>query len=205
MQQPSPISEARPNRSGIKYDAPELFPQARVLRGDELRDYVEGVMVELARDGKLRVTDLLNQGQHLADVAGRVLFGERIRNQQQTRDPYIVKPELSGYMVRLRALPKLGPDGEPTGETNEISWKKGMEPVKTRTFQRATVGGSSRVELYEDVWLRVDGKEALLPLPLAYLALKQAGKFCRKEAKIENQRRYWRFEEVLDEAPRAKK
>lgn len=213
--------EMRPSTAGGPYPIPDLFPDARGLSRGALRDYVEGVMSELAGSGRMVLTDLLVQPAGLRDVCGRVLSGEWIDYEEdhvQRMDPGRVPSDIRNYVVRVRLLPKpspadltdwkpYGPDTTPEKIQEEIdrrwptgiSWKKGMLPRGQRVFRRdreamrTDLGGVASVE---EVRYSVDRDEADLDVMHAWSCLRQHGRYCKRANRERSRLLGWHYVEV---------
>jgi hypothetical protein len=178
---------------------PNLFPEFKGITGPGKqairRRYVSDRMVELAEDGKLYITHLLNQYdvellQQIGDVLLGISYDDSVSPMVQRVDAHGIPEELRDYKVKLRRV----------GDY-KIEWKKGRERVDDRVFVgRGSASSKFKIAKYEDVTYFTDDDEIEVVAPMAWLALRQYGKYCRV-AKSERQRqRLWRFEEVMPES-----
>lgn len=181
----------RPLGRSDTYSVPELFPQIHRYVGPRRRQYVEETMVELAKAGTLCVTDLMNQAQPVADLAGQVILGQEIIDHKQKLGKRVPR-ELSTYQVRVRSL---------NGET--VKWCRDMVPGAPIQKGRAEYydGQDKPLAAYRvmEEWVDTEQCDVMLDLPDAWLCLRQTGKFCRRCPREARQAKEWKCEEVRPE------
>ena len=187
------------------YEPENLFPDAPGHR-EGLRQYVAERMVELAADGRLYLTDVMNQPRHIAQAAGMVLLGQdwqEMENADLGRG-YNPQPgaevpvDLAGFKVRLKCINRAADDKEFSGH-NKICWRDGVEAYGVRRGRGSTsmgLSGNDPVKLFRAVEKQVDGPEAELPVRAAWLALKQAGANCCYARRPDHQHSRWLVAEV---------
>jgi hypothetical protein len=177
---------------------PDLFPQAGQFNNERLlKKYIQRRLIELAREGKLSITDILNQDKRLWQVAGAIILGHTYQSWE-TRIPITdtssIPMELRNYTVKIRTI-----NGH-----DKIRWKIGM--VES---DREVRGSKPENPTYQmiDQWANIDGNEAELFLSDAWMCLRQFGKFCKVANSASQRKRYWKYEEIppTEEKPKATK
>lgn len=168
-------------------EVPDLFPDAHRYNDPiKLRKYIEDVLIQLAKNDELSVTELLNQDLLLWEIAGKIILG-------QTEGP--TPKELSNYWIKIRSL-----------SGNSFKWKVGLVPYETIKSRQGRASGDGKKETrVKERWAISDSSEIELPLPDAWLCLRQIGKYCNKRKTKESQARYWKVEEARDILPDTKK
>lgn len=166
-----------------RYYAPNLFPEVnRFPRWSDRRDYVQEVMVRLAKNNELYLTDLYNQSLELKDMSGMILLGQDINEKQVVSA--LIPDELLNYKVKLKLI-----NGH-----EEILYKKGKRVYRTKVMAK-----NKKIDVYEDIFETLYGNdEGILELNIrdAWLVLRQVGKLCRRAKTQKAQETLWKCEEV---------
>jgi hypothetical protein len=194
------LFESRPTLAAAKHVSPNLFPRFFEWNSQEDRaQYVKEILVTLATEGKLYLTDIFNQGStQISDCAGQIMLGQKYvmegRAYEQKIDLLEVCPaEVREARIKIRSI-----------KDKTIQWSTGCKPQKYLEREWVYNGQSSamiaKVEMVEEVYLDTRKKEASLEVWYAWPCLRQAGKFCAKAIDEDEQKRIWQYEEVKPEA-----
>jgi hypothetical protein len=181
----------RKARSKEAHYQPEvLFPSASNFKTElEMRSFLKKELIRMAEEKTLFVTDLMSQPNDIGDACGMIILGQVYRDQKMDSEP--VPQELANYMVRIRPLNK----------EKTVEWKVGRESVGASTTR-----GGAQIERFEDAYHYVEADAegfVTLPLPQAWIALRQYGANCRKCRRVAARADVWRFEEVRPEPSNA--
>lgn len=200
------------------YEPKELFPEwqryRRARSGEDIdqdprRRYVQSVMVQLAMDNELSVTDLHNQGSDLCDLAGEIILGRGVNPESRlpVNGGVTVPRELSDYRVKIKSI-KEGKDGK----IADIKWK-------TRLISKGSIGvatspaivpwdgspGVSKKSRVEEEVYNEQATEKVYPLDEAWLVLHQQGWHCRMALTDSTRKLLWKVKEVMPRKRRAPK
>ena len=95
------------NNDGVEsYNAPAMFEQA-LKRGPHEMDAaykdIQKELVQLAKDKKLYLTDILNQPTNVWQMVGNIILGQRIENNAMRTD-VPVPDVLKKYTVKIKKI-----------------------------------------------------------------------------------------------------
>lgn len=174
---------------------PKLFIELegqRTLR--DRRAYVTDELVRMVQDGSLSMTAIMNQRPEAKQIAGDVIFGHGISDNQDgfmggthvTNIP--VPPELRSATVTIEAM-GLGEDGKPRSTVRWVDGSKRAEDI--------IVGSSSpnNIPTWEHNWVEADSP-ATISLREAWLALKRFGENVVKAQIPQDKKDLWQCREV---------
>ena len=181
----------------------DLFPEASQYHRESLPWYVRQQLVELAKAGKLCLTEVMAQPARVANEAGMAILGQTWEHQHDpllgsgarpVQDPAGPPKELAQYKVKLKPINAAAKD-----KTIRVKMPKRL--VGYRNSPNAAqlgLNGDQRLAVYEDHHeeFPVCKGVATLPAPIAWHALKQAGARCCRAKRAEHQAKAWRYEEV---------
>jgi hypothetical protein len=182
------------------YQVRDLFPGFTQKQDQmEQRRYVETVLVRLAKEKDLSITELMNQElQAVADMAGQVILGHiQDPDTGGMREGAPVPMEVREYRVMVRSIEYeqsfQEPQKKPTFKMTKrsIRWQDGVRWAGYR------VRGRARLPHSEDNIIDTRLEEKELMLQDAWRCLRQGGRYCRRVSGQRLQRRMWYYEEVL--------
>ena len=166
---------------------PDLFPEFDRYRTEAARrNYVKGVMVTLADNDALFLTDLMNLGGDILRLSHEVIMGIFVDQDSGGHHKRAdIPPEIFRFQPQIRSL-----DGK-----SPIQWKGGRE-VAHQYAPGHGKHGTKPQPILEDYWFRTDEPEEKFMIQDAWTALKQAGKFCKFAPSRRIQGTSWTMEEV---------
>lgn len=150
--------------SKLEKDGPrDLFPVFDRKRNyHEKREYVQTVMMKLAEEDDLYLSELMDYGGSIRDLVGDILLGFSYDNNSQTHQP--PEPELREHRVKILPVSK---------EDKKIRWKSGRRITRRSKIISGTARGSKAVTTDEPIWH--NSEHDTFALPDAYKILKQSG------------------------------
>lgn len=172
-----------------------LFPEfQRYMHEHEKQDYVQGVLVDLANVGELRVNHLLRHPYPVIDAIAAVLMGHQYVAGKQIGGQY-VPPQLSQYRVGLKSV----------GGKRAIRYKHGHRP--TEVISRAVGLSRQNILVQDDHFVYpcgVDATEGTVDLPTAWRVLAQHGPENTSASSPKIKQKQHHYDEVVVEQPNAK-
>ena len=174
-------------RSANSHTPPDLFPNFDRFRTEPARrNYVLGIMVDLADKDALFLTDLMNLGGDILRIAHEVIMGIFVDQDSGGHHKRAeIPPEIFRFQPEIHSL-----DGK-----SPIQWKGGREVVR-QYAPGSGKHGTKPQPILEDYWFRTDGPKEKFMIQDAWTALKQAGKFCKFAPSQGIQGKAWTMEEI---------
>ena len=184
-------------RTHSHYDVPDLFPDFyRKPTMPARRKAMTAQLVELAERNALYVTDLFQLPHAQKELAGQILLGQGI-DDNGTPVNHPLPPALAKYTVRIRSLfPGWTISYDMPGQT-----ATGLTLVGDSRFQlQAEAENGGAFNILEKNHVATGKTKMDLPLPDAWMCLKEHGKYCKRVIREVNRGKYWKCEEVRPEA-----
>ena len=167
---------------------PDLFPQYFNIKGMwRQRDYVQDVLVELAKRNDLYLTELLNQDPDIIQHVGDVILGHAIDDgrygagagKHTTNVP--VPQELLDYRVKIKSAVVEGPNGLTGDKERKVLWdgsqtiqyRQGNRPARNLMAGRGR--NRTRIQQFEPNIIDLGVTEASVSLQQAWYILKYSG------------------------------
>jgi hypothetical protein len=165
---------------------PDLFPEFDRYRTEAARRrYVQDIMVNLARNDALFLTDLMNLGGDIVRISHEIIMGVRV---DMDAGGHHVRADIPSEINRFKPHIK-SMNGKP------MEWKGGRE-VARQYSPGYGKHGTKPQDIYEDYWYGTETGEDDFIIQDAWFALKQAGKFCALAPSSRIQGKKWRMEEI---------
>lgn len=174
---------------------PKLFIELESQRtAREQRAYVAGELVRMVQDGTLSMTAVMNQRPAAKQIAGDVIFGHGVSNNQ---DGFMGGQHVTNFPIPMEikkatvVLEAIGHDSDGATRT-KVRWVDGSKPAED-----IIVGQTSQYDIptWEHNWEEADSP-ATMDLRSAWLALKRYGENVIKATLPRDKKDLWQCREV---------
>jgi len=184
-----------------------LFPRSNEFRNRaDKKAYIEGQLVKLAEEQRLYLTEVLNQPEDEANLAGEVLLGIDYNEDTKTNSgTWPTDQSLQNYRIKLEAI-KWTPNGN--GEWKHerdkdahIRFRDGFKSTSRIALsgasgRRAQIDGISSRGILVDNMVDLGGPEVSVVPRLAWKALKANGLYVQPHVRQEAVRRHSIIREI---------